>query len=135
MRRSRAKLFCVVICVASALLCALSRAPMLAAMQGLAAVLIWRLRFGQTLEANDFDRLVIALRDARSGDQPRINMIRATALTSVIAVASSAKRLMQFALAFRDEMTVDQWRQMSTALRHQPRRALPSMLARKKRGK
>ena len=130
-QRARAKLSCVAICAASALLCALNRAPMLAGLQGLAAIVIWRARFGQSLGANDTDALMVKLRDARSGEQARTAMIRATVMPNVIAVPSSAKRWRQTAIAFRDEMTTDRWRQVATALRHQSRPAASSSLTTK----
>ena len=69
---------------------------------------------------------MLKLRDARSGEQARTAMIRATVMPNVIAVPSSAKRWTQTAIAFRDEMTTDRWRQVATALRHQSRPAVSS---------
>ena len=107
--------------MASVLLCALNRAPVLAMLQGIAALVIWRLRFGRTLALHDLDALLGELRDARTAGKLRTPMRRATVTQNVIAVASSANRWTQVATAFRDEMVPDRWRQLNTALRHQPR--------------
>ena len=107
--------------MASVLLCALNRAPVLAMLQGIAALVIWRLRFGRTLALHDLDALLGELRDARTAGKLRTPMRRATVTPNVIAVPSSANRWTQVATAFRDEMVPDQWRQLTTALRHQPR--------------
>ena len=105
----------------SVLLCALNRAPVLAALQGIAALIVCRVRFGQTLALHDLDALLSELRDARSAGTLRTPTRRATVTPNVIAVASSANRWTQVATAFRDEMVPDRWRQLTTALRHQPR--------------
>ena len=107
--------------MASVLLCALNRAPVLAMLQGIAALVIWRLRFGRTLALHDLDALLGELRDARTAGKLRTPMRRATVTPNVIAVASSANRWTPVATAFRDEMVPDRWRQVTTALRHQPR--------------
>lgn len=120
-QRARAKLFCVVVCLASALLCALNRAPVLAVVHIVAALVIWRVRFGMPLESTDVVVLIATLRDARNAEEASPTMIRATVMPNVIAVPSSPMRWHQTAIAFRDEMVADQWRQIATSLRHQPR--------------
>ncbi len=136
LHRSRLKLFCVAICVASALLCALNRAPVLAVVQTIAAMAVWRVRFGRALESNDVGALIARLRDARNAEEGNLAMIRATVTPNVMAVptpSSQASRWSQIAMAFRDEMTADRWRQLTTALRHQPRPVVPAALATKNR--
>ncbi len=107
--------------MASVLLCALNRAPVVAALQAIAALIICRVRFGQTLALHDLDALLGALRDARTAGKLGTPTRRATVTPNVIAVASSTNRWTQVATAFRDEMVPDRWRQVTTALRHQPR--------------
>jgi hypothetical protein len=128
MQRSRAKLVCIAVCIVTAVLCALSRAPVLAVVHGIVAMVIWHLRFGRPLQSNDMDGLVVKLRDARLAEDAGPAMIGATVMQNIIAVPLSASRWAPTAIAFRDEMTVDRWRQLATALRHQSRPALASAL-------
>ena len=119
------------ICLASGLLCALNRAPEWATLQVIAAIVVWRVRFGLPLAADGVNALLAKLRDARHAEEPRPAMICATVTPNVIAVPSSASRWSLTAIAFRDEMGADQWRQVSTALRHQPRPVLSFWLTTK----
>ena len=122
--RSRVKLVGAAICVASALLCGLNHAPIVAAVQGVAAIVVWRVRFGLLLESSDVEALLARLRDARTAEQTHSGGTRAAVVPGVIvarALSPSTTRWAQFAIAFRDEVTADRWRQLTTALRHQPR--------------
>ena len=134
MQRSRAKLLCIAVCAASALLCALNRAPVLAVVNGMAALVVLRVRFGLALEPSDVDTLIGKLRNARTAEEATPSTIRATVMSNVIAVPSSAKRWVKTATAFRDEITTDQWRRLITALRHQPRPTALSALTIKNNG-
>jgi hypothetical protein len=80
------------------------------------------------------DVLIGKLRDARTAEAEMPATIRATAMSNVIAVSSSSRRWAKTALAFRDEMTADQWRRVTTALRHQPRPPALSVLTAKNSG-
>ena len=133
-QRSRAKLLYVAVCAASALLCALNRAPVLAVVNGVAALVVFRVRFGLALESPDVDTLIGELRDARTAEAEMPSTIRATAMSNVMAVPSSAKRWVKTATAFRDEITTDQWRRVTTALRHQQRPTALSALTTKNSG-
>jgi len=128
-QRSRVKLVCVAVCVASGVLCALNRAPEWAAVQVVAAIVVWWVRFGKSLAADDVNALLDRLRDTRHAEEPRPAMIPATVMPNVIAVPSAARRWTRTAMAFRDEMAADRWRQLSTALRHQPRPAMSFTLS------
>ena len=111
-------------------MCALNRAPVLAAVQAVVATLIWRVRFGLALEPNDVDAFIANLRDARAAEEASPAMIRATLAPDFIAVpvqSRSAKRWIQTAIAFRDEMAADRWRNLKTALRHQPQPVVSSV--------
>ena len=119
-QRARVKLVCPAVCVASGVLCALNRAPEWATVQLTAAMVVWRVRFAFPLQANDVNDLIATLRDTRNADEERPAMIRAVVTPNLIAVPSSATRWIQTAIAFRDEMESDRWRQLTTALRHQP---------------
>ena len=134
MHRSRAKLLCIAVCAASALLCALNRAPVLAVVNGMAALVVCRVRFGLALESSDVDALIGKLRDARTAEAATSLTICATVMSNVIAVPSSAKQWVKTATAFRDEITTDQWRRVITALRHQPRPTALSALTTKNSG-
>ena len=68
MQRSQAKLLYAAVCAASALLCALNRAPVLAVVNGVAALVVFRVRFGLALESPDVDTLIGKLRDARTAE-------------------------------------------------------------------
>ena len=132
-QRARAKLLCVAVCLASALLCALNHALVVAAAQGIAAIVVWRMRFGLRLESSEANALIARLREARL-EQARPEVTRAMVMPKVIAVSVQslgAKRWTPTAIAFRDEMTVDRWRRVTIALRHQPRQALLSALTTK----
>lgn len=133
-QRSRAKLLYVAVCAASALLCALNRAPVLAVVNGVAALVVFRVRFGLALESPDVDTLIGELRDARTAEAEMPSTIRATVMSNFIAVPSSAKRWVSTGTAFRDEITSDQWRRVTTALRHQPRPTAWSALTTKNSG-
>lgn len=128
-QRSRARLFCVAVCATGALLCAVNHAPLLAAAHGIAAIAVWRFRFGRSLGAGQVDALIVRLsdaREARTDASERATMIRATVMPNVIAApmpALRATRWTQAATAFRDELSAERWRQLTTALRHQPRSA------------
>ena len=131
-QRARVKLVCAAICVASGVLCALNRAPEWAAVQLTAGMVVWRVRFAFPLQANDVNDLLATLRDTRNADEERPAMIRATVTPNLIAVPlSSESRWMQAAIAFRDEMEADRWRQLTTALRHQPHPAVSATVTTK----
>ena len=134
MQRSRAKLLCIAVCAASALLCALNRAPVLAVVNGMAALVVLRVRFGLALEPSDVDTLIGKLRNARTAEEATPSTIRATVMSSVIAVPPSARQWVKTAIAFRDEITTDQWRRVTTALRHQQRPTALSALTTKNSG-
>ena len=130
-QRSRAKLGYVAIGVVSAVLCALNHAPMLAVAQGIAAIALCRVRFGQSLEPPEVDALIASLRDARMAEKTRPTMMRAMVTANVIAVPMRTSRIGRWrrtAIAFRDELTAILWLQLTTALRHQPRPDLTSAL-------
>lgn len=133
-QRSRAKLLYVAVCAASALLCALNRAPVLAVVNGVAALVVFRARFGLALESPDVDTLIGELRDARTAEAEMPSTIRATVMSNVIAVPASARHWVKTATAFRDEITTDQWRRVTTALRHQQRPTALSALTTKNSG-
>lgn len=129
--RTRAMLVYGAICAASAVLCAVNHAPWLAAVEGIAAIVVWRVRFAQSLASPEVDALIARLRDARTAEEARPAMIRATVTANVIAVpmrSSRGPRWRRTAIAFRDEMTEIQWRQVTTALRHQRRPVLSQAL-------
>ena len=134
MQRSRAKLLCIAVCAASALLCALNRAPVLAVVYCMAALMVCRVRFGLALEPSDVDTLIGKLRDARTAEAEMPSTIRATVMSNVIAVPASARHWVKTATAFRDEITTDQWRRVTTALRHQQRPTALSALTTKNSG-
>ena len=130
-QRSHVKLVGVAICLGSALLCALNHAPIVAAVQGIAAIVVWRFRFGLLLDSSNVEALLARLRDARTAEQTRSTATRATVVPSGIVVPTpspSTTRWAQFAIAFRDEVTADRWRELTTALRHQPRAVTRSRL-------
>ena len=125
---------CVAVCVAGATLCALNRAPVLAAAQCVAGFVVYRARFGRALASGDAETLMATLRDVRADDEARIGMIRGTVTPNLMLVPMQWSRQSHWtrtAITFRDEMSPSKWRQLSTALRHQPYAITPAVLIKK----
>ena len=104
---------------------------MLAVAHVIAALVIGRTRFGWPLDVDRVNTLMFTLRDARHAKDVSPVAIRATVMTNVIAVRLPSARWMRIFIAFRDEMTANQWRDLTTALRHQPRRSVRWTLVKK----
>jgi hypothetical protein len=130
-KRSKAKWCCLVMCVATAILCALSHAPVLAVAHQIAAIVIGYTRFGRIAGSGEIDAIVATLRDRRATGsrhegEGREASIRAVALPAIISLPRLSTRRKIFSVndvvvVFRDELESVQWRTLATHLRHQPR--------------
>jgi hypothetical protein len=122
-QRSKVKLFCVVVCFAGAVLCAINRAPVLAGSQFVAAIVVWRVRFGRRVQSADIDGFSDALNGAKLQSGNRGETILAAVFPDLIMapIATSRNHRMTTSIMFRDEVPAIRWRQLSTLLRHQPR--------------
>ena len=126
-QRTQLKLFCAVVCVLIAMLCAFNRAPILAVLHGFAAFVVARIGFGRKVESAGMEAFVRRLRDASYDGETRDTMVLATVWPNVISapiVPSPKRALTVMSIVFRDEFSASQWRTLSTRLRHQPRAAL-----------
>jgi hypothetical protein len=107
----------------------LNRSPVLAVGLAVAAIVVWRVRFGRSLKTPEIDALMIQLQDARAARTVRETgsaATRATVMANVIALPMQSPRRARWtgtATMCRDEVSEDRWRQLITALRHQPRQA------------
>ncbi len=128
-QRSQAKLFCIATCVIGAMLCAWSHVFVVAAGHLMAAILVWRGSFGQTVDQPDMDALLHVLRSAEGTTGERATLVKATVHSNVISapMVLGRKKWTGFnrVVSFRDEFSPMQWREVSTRLRHQPPSAPP----------
>lgn len=124
MQRAQAKLFCAAVCVVIAALCALNRAPILAALYGVVAIVVWHVGFGRKVESADMEAFSAGLQDASHERENHDTMVLATVWTKVISapiLPAEKRSLTATYIVFRDEFSASQWRALSTRLRHQPR--------------
>ena len=127
-QRSKAKLFCVVVCFAGAVLCVYNRAPALAGSQFAAAIILWRVRFGRRVQSAELDGFIDTLNGAKVQSNNRGGTILAAVFPDVIMapIVLSRKHWVTTSIVFRDELPALRWRQLSTRLRHQRRSLLKS---------
>lgn len=126
-QRTRVKLFCAAACLMIAVLCVLNRAPILAAVNGVAVIVVLCVRFGREVESADIDAFISRLKEASRDGENHCEMVRATVWPRVISAPILPPPKRQFTLTtivYRDELSASHWRALATRLRHQSRAAL-----------
>ena len=123
-QRTQMELFCAAVCLVIALMCAFNRAPVLAVVHAIAAVIAWLVGLGRKVESVAVEAFINRLRDASDDADNRDAMMVATVWPNVIfapILPSQKCALTLMSVVFRDEFSAEQWRALSTRLRHQPR--------------
>ena len=125
-QRTQMKVFCAAVCVVVAMLCAINCEAMLALVNGVAAVAVWRVGFGRRVQSVEAEAFIARLRVADGDAENRDAMVLATVWPHVISapILPSPKRAFAAtSVVFRDEFLALQWRALATRLRHQSRAA------------
>ena len=122
--RNRTRYFCVMVCAVGALLCALNRAPGIAAVMAVAAIILCALPFGRSIPEHELVATLEALKRGRDDAPEPAPSIRATVNPACIFLPMSERQgffSRRRSVAFRDEWPDAVWREIATRLRLQPK--------------
>lgn len=123
-QRTQMELFCVAVCLVIALICAFNRAPVLAVVHAVAGGIAWLVGFGSRVESVAVEAFIKRLRDVSDDAENRDAVVLGTVWPNVMfapILPSQKCTLTLMSVVFRDELSTEQWRALSTRLRHQPR--------------